>query len=89
MKAKWNDLSTIDKVITIVSLASSSLVLVFAILQIFNIWDKAINVVIPLMGITMLCQAYTFWNKSRKVAYFSIGAAVFILLCAIGVFLLT
>lgn len=89
MKAKWNDMSIIDKVITIISLASSSLVLVFAILQIFNIWDKAINVVIPLMGITMLCQAYTFWNKNRKVAYFSIATAVFILLCAIGVFFLT
>lgn len=89
MKEKWNDMSIIDKVITIISIASSSLVLVFAILQIFNIWDKAINVVIPLMGITMLCQAYTFWNKSRKVAYFSIATAVFILLCAIGVFFLT
>ncbi len=32
MKAKWNDLSIIDKVITIVSLASSLLVLVFGIL---------------------------------------------------------
>ena len=89
MKAKWNDLSIIDKVITIISLASSSLVLVFAILQIFNIWDKAINVAIPLMAITTLCQAYTFWNKSRKVAYFSIASAVFIFLCAIGVFFLT
>lgn len=39
------------------------------------------------MGVTLLCQAYIQWNTSRKVAYFSIGAAVFIFICAIAAFL--
>lgn len=88
MKTKWKDIPLLDRVVTVISLVASSSVLALGILQIFNIWDKAINVAVPLMGITMLCQAYTFWNKSRKLAYFSIGAAVFIFLCAIGVFFL-
>lgn len=88
MKTKWKDIPLLDKVVTVISLVASSSVLALGILQIFNVWDKAINVAVPLMGITMLCQAYTFWNKSRKLAYFSIGAAVFIFLCAIGVFFL-
>lgn len=88
MKTKWKDIPLLDKVVTVISLVASSSVLALGILQIFNVWDKAINVAVPLMGITMLCQAYTFWNKSRKLAYFSICAAVFIFLCAIGVFFL-
>ncbi len=88
MKTKWKDIPLLDKVVTVISLVVSSSVLALGILQIFNILDKAINVAVPLMGITMLCQAYTFWNRSRKLAYFSIGAAVFIFLCAIGVFFL-
>ena len=88
MKTKWKDIPLLDKIVTVISLVVSSSVLALGILQIFNVWDKAINVAVPMMGITMLCQAYTFWNKSRKLAYFSIGAAVFIFLCAIGVFFL-
>ncbi len=89
MKIKWKDIPILDKIITVISLLTSSSVLVLGVLQILNVWDKAINVAVPLMGVTMLCQAYTFWNKSRKVAYFSLAAAVFIFLCAIGVFFVT
>ena len=39
------------------------------------------------MGVTLLCPAYIQWNMSRKAAYFSIGAAVFIFICAIAEFL--
>jgi len=52
----------------------------------FDIWNQAINICVPLMGITMLCQAYIQWNVSRKVAYFSIGSAVFVFICTIVVF---
>lgn len=88
MERKFKDIPILDKIVMIISLVASSSVLVLGILQIFNVWDTAINVVVPLMGVTMLCQAYTLWNKSRKTAYFSLGAAAFILLCAIGVFFL-
>ncbi len=89
MKIKWKDMPILDKIITVISLLTSSSVLVLGVLQILNVWDKAINVAVPLMGVTMLCQAYTMWNKSRKVAYISIGAAAFIFICAILVFFLT
>ena len=45
-----------------------------------------LNVFMPLMGVTMLCQAYMQWNTSRKVDYFSIGTAAFIFVCSIVVF---
>ena len=78
MKSKWKDMPLLHKVVTIASMLISLAVIVLAILQIFDIWTQAVNVLVPLTGVTMLCQAYTQWNISRKVAYFSIGVAVFV-----------
>ena len=86
MKTNWKNAPLLQKVVTIISIIASLSVLVLAVLQMFDIWDQAINVFMPLMGVTMLCQAYIQWNNSRKVAYFSIGTAVFIFICAIIVF---
>ena len=85
-KTNWKNAPLLQKVVTIISILASLSVVVLAVLQIFNVWDQAINVFMPLMGITMLCQSYMQWNNSRKVAYFSIGTAAFIFICAIIVF---
>ena len=86
MKSKWKDVPLIQKIVTIISIVVSLSVVVLGILQIFEIWMYAINLCIPLMGVVNLCQAYVQWNTSRKVAYFSIGTAVFIFICALVVF---
>ena len=86
MKTNWKNAPLLQKVVTIISILASLSVVVLAVLQMFNVWDQAINVFMPLMGVTMLCQSYMQWNNSRKVAYFSIGTAVFIFICAIIVF---
>lgn len=86
MKSKWKDVPMSQKIVTILSILISLSVVVLAVLQMFEIWNQAINICVPLMGITMLCQAYIQWNTNRKVAYFSIGTAVFVFICAIGVF---
>ena len=86
MKIKWKEAPLLHKVVTIVSILASLSVVVLAVLQIFDVWDQAIDVFMPLMGVTMLCQSYMQWNNSRKVAYFSIGTAAFIFICSIVVF---
>ena len=86
MKSKWKDTPLLHKIVTIVSILTSLSVVVLAVLQMFDIWNQAINICVPLMGITMLCQSYIQWNTSRKVAYFSIGTAIFVFICAIVVF---
>ena len=88
MKTNWKNAPLLQKVVTIISILASLSVVVLAVLQIFDIWDQAINIIMPLMGVTMLCQSYMQWNTSRKVAYFSIGTAAFIFICAIIVFFL-
>ena len=80
------EVSALHKVVFVISIISSLAVVVWAVLQIFDIWNQAINISMPLMGVTMLCQAYMQWNNSRKVAYFSLCVAAFIFVCAIVVF---
>ena len=87
MKTSWKDTPLLHKVLTIISVLASMSIVVLAILQIFNVWDRAINVFMPLMGVTMLCQSYMQWNNSRKVAYYSLGTAAFIFICSIVVLL--
>ena len=86
MKSKWEDAPLLHKVVTIISVLASLSVVVLAVLQMFDVWDQAINVFMPLMGVTMLGQSYMQWNNSRKVAYFSIGTAAFIFICSAVVF---
>ena len=86
MKTNWKDAPLLHKVVTVISILASLSVVVLAVLQIFDIWSQAIKVFMPLMGVTMLCQSYMQWNNSHKVAYFSIGTAAFIFICAIVVF---
>ncbi|MBQ2988423.1 MAG: hypothetical protein IJD59_04890 [Clostridia bacterium] len=88
MTTKWKNIPLSHKIVTAISILSSLAVIVLAVLQLCGIWQTAGKIYVPLMGVTMLCQAYNLWNTSRKVAYFSIGTAIFIFLCAIAVFLI-
>ena len=88
MKTNWKNAPLLQKVVTIISIIASLSVVVLAVLQIFDVWEQAINICVPMMGVTMLCQSYMQWDTSRKVAYFSIGTAAFIFICTIIVFFL-
>ena len=85
MKRKWRDLSQVDKVMLVVRVAVSILVVLFAALQLLGVWDKAINVAAPLMGIALLLQSVQEWKKQRGVAIFGLCAVLFIFVCAIVV----
>ncbi|MBE6695044.1 MAG: hypothetical protein E7587_01175 [Ruminococcaceae bacterium] len=82
------DTAQLHKAVSVLSVLSSLSVIALSLLQLFEVWTRAIDLCVPLMGVMMLCQAHLHWNKSRKVAYFSIGTAVFIFACAIAVLFL-
>ena len=70
MKNTWKGSSLLHKAVTVISILASLGVIAASVLQIFDVWEQAVNVCVPLMGVVMLCQAYTQWNTRRKVAYF-------------------
>ena len=82
---KWNERPRANKFMLVVRVVISFLVVVFAALQLLGVWDKAINLTAPLMGIVLLIQSIQEWKKQRSVAIFSLCAALFIFGCAIVV----
>lgn len=85
MKRKWKEMPAVDKFMLIVRIVASILVVAFASLQLFGLWDKAINLAAPLMGIVLLIQSVQEWKRQRGVAIFGLCAALFIFGCAIVV----
>ena len=84
MKLKDWDKKTIPfKILTIFGLIISVTIVVLALMQIFNIWDNAINVFEPLLGVLMIIQAIENWKTNSSTAYFSLFVAIFIFLVAI------
>ena len=82
---KWNEWPRADKFMLVVILVASFLVVVFAALQLLGVWDKAINLAAPLMGIVLLIQSAQEWKQQRGVAIFGLCAALFVFGCAIVV----
>ena len=85
MKRSWNERSRTDKLMLVIRVAASFLVVVFAALQLLRVWDKAINLAAPLMGIVLLIQSAQEWKQHRAVAIFGLCAALFVFGCAIVV----
>ena len=73
----------IGKIVAALSILTSIGVIVLAALQIFDVWENAGKLYIPLAGLTLLCNAYLLWDKNRKAAYFEIGCAATIFIVAI------
>ena len=88
MKARWNNMTTQDRIINALIIILSVAVIALAVLQLLGIWEDAINVYEPLIGVVLLLQAIYHWKKNRTVAIISLCAAGFILTCAIVILVL-
>ena len=88
MKSKWNEKSTADKIMLILRIVISIVVLIGAVLQITGVWDKALNVAIPLLSVLILIQSIQE-HKEQKKASAIIGYVCFaaMVVMIIGVFL--
>lgn len=79
----WNKKTISFKILTILGLIISITIIFLSLLQIFNAWDKAINVFEPLLGVLMLIQTIENWKTNKSIAYFSLFVAFFIFVVAI------
>ena len=77
MKTKWNEKATADKIMFILRIVISVVVLAGAILQITGIWDKALNVSIPLLSVLILIQSIQE-HKEQKKASAIVGYVCFV-----------
>ena len=77
MKSKWNEKSTADKIMLILRIVISVVVLIGAVLQITGVWDKALNVAIPLLSVLILIQSVQE-HKEQKKASAIVGYVCFV-----------
>ncbi len=68
MKTKWNEKSTADKIMLILRIVISIVVLVGAALQLTGVWDKALNVAIPLLSVLILIQSIQEHKEQKKTS---------------------
>ena len=68
MKSKWNEKSIADKIMLILRIVISVVVLIGAVLQITGVWDKALNVAIPLLSVLILIQSIQEHNEQEKAS---------------------
>lgn len=86
MKTKWNEKSTADKTMLVLRIIISVVVLAGAVLQITGVWDKALNVAIPLLSVLILIQSIQEHKEQKKasaiVGYVCFAAMVVMILGA-------
>ncbi len=68
MKSKWNEKSTADKVLFVLRIIISIAVLIGAALQIIGIWDKALNIAVPLLSALILIQSIQEQKENKKAS---------------------
>ena len=88
MKTKWNEKSTSDKVLLVLRMIVSIAVLIGASLQIMGVWDKALNIAVPLLSALILIQSIQEQKENKKASAI-IGYICFVamLIMIIGAFL--
>ena len=84
----WNQKNIGEKVLSVIATICSVIIIVLACIQILGIWENAINVFEPLLGVVILIQAIQNWKKNKIVAIFSLCASIFIFLVSIFIFVI-
>ena len=88
MKTKWNEKTTADKILLILRIIVSIAVLIGAALQIMGVWDRALNIAVPLLSALILIQSIQEQKENKKalaiIGYVCFAAMVVMI---IGAFL--
>lgn len=84
MKTKWNEMAIGEKMILVMRIALSVAVIVFALLQISGVWERAVDYAVPLLGVYFLALSTQEWKEKRGSAILSICLALLLFACTAG-----
>lgn len=71
-----------EKIASILGGICSVSIIILASLQLLDIWDKAICIFEPLLGVLMVTQGVLQWNKNKTLVVISLCVAIFIFIVA-------
>ena len=78
IKEEWTRKLWYEKVIFVIGMMTAVTVVVLALLQLFNVWEDAAYLYMPMMAVLMLVQAFDNRKKSRGLVILSLSVAAFI-----------
>lgn len=78
MRTKWNEMSVVEKVMTVIKIVLSVIVIVLVYLQNSGAIYGAINYALPLLGFYMFISIFQEWEENRDLASLHILLAILI-----------
>jgi len=82
----WCSMQMYEKIAFILGSICSVSVIVLATLQLLGIWEKAINIFEPLLGVLMVTQTVLQWRRNKAIAVCSLCVAIFIFAVAFNIY---
>lgn len=77
---------TSEKVLFIIRITLSAAIIILALLQLFKVWDRSIDVLVPLTALLIITVGLERWKANRTAAFVCFAAAAILLGFAVAVF---
>ena len=74
--------------LTVLAFVMTAAVVVLSILQLLDIWESAIDLIIPLLGASQIINALVQWKQSPSMAKVLLASGCLILVISIVVLIL-
>ena len=87
-KKQWSKKQTDEKALYVLSNICSISIIIFVCTQILGIWKTEADVIVPLLGVSMLIQSVQNWKKNKEVAKGSLLAVILVLVFSIFEFVI-
>ena len=87
-RENWAQRTWYEKAAFVIGMPCAIAVIVLAVLQLVNVWEDSVYLYTPLTALLMAVQGTENLRKSRKLAIFSYGVAVFLLFVFLLILLL-
>lgn len=85
MKSKWKEKSAVDKILIIIRIIASVVISALCLLQLCDVWDKALAAAVPLAGVNILIQSIQEYKAHKVSAIFGYCCAAFIFIVSMVV----
>jgi hypothetical protein len=71
-----------ESIIQIVTYVLNALIIILACMQVFDVWDKAIQVFEPLVGVNCILLSILQYRTNKKMFYVNLFLGIFMLVVA-------
>ena len=84
MKIDFKDEGVKRIIAASIGVAVSLAAVVFALLNLFDVWEGSKYLLPPLLTLNQLSLAYGQWKYNRMISYFCIGTSAVMIICLLA-----